>query len=697
MENTDFDERYGLAAGRVSEIAAGAETKGMSSSFVDYFRRTAEFLDMMTKETEFIKNGGLLSAGADTLRIRNHAIYNDILPENYGNSFANPTYAESELGSEYGPLLSTLYYEMRSVIPFIYDSQVIEDAMERVLTRYELFLEIYGVFETADEGTLPPASEIKHRMYDYLSDYIEDELAYDTREKLISDRNLAGIVIKDADFKDMSFLYRYGEYVSDDETGLAGHLSELPEEEIEKLADTYTEGYRIGFKAAGKPLDKKQFCSVYYHLGFERIMRKAYSNFAGMHLKVAAPRDIPTVFRMLKSFPIGITGAAANPQYLYDHREDLALFLDARMAGKRLEALETVYDSMHDETVTYAGPAVMETFGEDPFSPVSKKENVRYNAEQQKTVAGMNVKAMLLYNDAVVAKERSFTIISFPVPSIADSKKRYNEIFDAVIEINTLDYHKYQKIQACIIDALNDCERVEIKGMNGSRTDMNVELFRLTDPSKQAIFENCVADVNIPVGEVFTSPRLKGTNGLLHVTGVYLEGLYFKDLWLKFEDGCTVDYGCGNFEDLAEGRKFIEENILFHHEKLPIGEFAIGTNTTAYAYARKYGFNSRLTTLIGEKTGPHFAVGDTCYSSDEDNSIINPDGKEIVAKENEISALRKTDPDKAYFGCHTDITLPYSELGLVCGIRSDGSRVTILENGRFVLRGTEELNVPLDK
>ena len=199
MENTDFDERYGLAAGRVSEIAAGAETKGMSSSFVDYFRRTAEFLDMMTKETEFIKNGGLLSAGADTLRIRNHAIYNDILPENYGNSFANPTYAESELGSEYGPLLSTLYYEMRSVIPFIYDSQVIEDAMERVLTRYELFLEIYGVFETADEGTLPPASEIKHRMYDYLSDYIEDELAYDTREKLISDRNLAGIVIKDAE------------------------------------------------------------------------------------------------------------------------------------------------------------------------------------------------------------------------------------------------------------------------------------------------------------------------------------------------------------------------------------------------------------------------------------------------------------------------------------------------------------------
>ena len=51
------------------------------------------------------------------------------------------------------------------------------------------------------------------------------------------------------------------------------------------------------------------------------------------------------------------------------------------------------------------------------------------------------------------------------------------------------------------------------------------------------VLENCVADVNIPVGEVFTSPVLSGTDGLLHVSQVYLEGLQFRDLKLEFKDG----------------------------------------------------------------------------------------------------------------------------------------------------------------
>ena len=64
--------------------------------------------------------------------------------------------------------------------------------------------------------------------------------------------------------------------------------------------------------------------------------------------------------------------------------------------------------------------------------------------------------------------------------------------------------------------------------------------------------------------------------------------------------------------------------------------------------------------LIAEKMGPHFAVGDTCYSWSEDTAMYNPDGKEIIARDNEISILRKEDISKAYFGWHTDITIPVS-------------------------------------
>ena len=141
----------------------------------------------------------------------------------------------------------------------------------------------------------------------------------------------------------------------------------------------------------------------------------------------------------------------------------------------------------------------------------------------------------------------------------------------------------------------------------------------------------------------------------------------------------------------------ITENVLYHHESLPMGEFAIGTNTTAYRMGRAYGIEDRLPILIAEKTGPHFAVGDTCYSHAEDVAVYNADGKEIIARDNEISLLRKSDPEKAYFQCHTDITIPYDELGALYGVTGDGKEVKIIEAGRFVLPGTEELNRALEE
>ena len=111
--------------------------------------------------------------------------------------------------------------------------------------------------------------------------------------------------------------------------------------------------------------------------------------------------------------------------------------------------------------------------------------------------------------------------------------------------------------------------------------------------------------------------------------------------------------------------------------------------------AQKYHIQDKLPILIAEKMGPHFAVGDTCYSWSEDTAVFNPDGREIVARDNEVSILRKEDPGKAYMGCHTDITIPYEELEYIRVITRDGREISIIENGKFALLGTEELNLPL--
>ena len=68
-----------------------------------------------------------------------------------------------------------------------------------------------------------------------------------------------------------------------------------------------------------------------------------------------------------------------------------------------------------------------------------------------------------------------------------------------------------------------------------------------------------------------------------------------------------------------------------------------------------------------------------------------------MARENEISALRREDPSRAYLNCHTDITIPYEELGAITVIRKDGSTEDIIRDGLFRVKGAEDLNLPLLK
>ena len=424
------------------------------------------------------------------------------------------------------------------------------------------------------------------------------------------------------------------------------------------------------------------------------MVRAAIGQFENMGLKPTMFRYAQHAISRRQVARIGYVATPANPQFIYDHRTDDALFLDDDFVSRKLRVTQMAYEKVKEAAAVYAGPACIDTFGEATFVPVSKPESLTYTPHQQKLLTRMQNELSQITNRYIRGDQRSFTIIAYPVPEIG---KDFEKIFAETVRVNTLDYKMYETIQQTIIDTLDKGDRVHVVGQNGNHTDLYVNLWKLKNPEKETIFENCVADVNIPVGEVFTSPVLKGTNGVLHVTGVYLESLYYKDLSLTFTDGKITAYDCANFADPAENQKYIFENLLFNHKTLPIGEFAIGTNTTAYVMARQYGIEAKMPILIAEKTGPHFAVGDTCYSWAEDVPVYNPDGKEIVARDNEVSLNRKEDPSKAYMNCHTDITIPYDELALLTVEDKDGNTTDIIRNGRFVLPGTEDLNRPLDE
>ncbi len=629
----------------------------------------------------------------EELQALNRELYADVLPEHYAESFSNPVYAAARMGKDMGQCLSFLQAEINSVV----QDAFMGDAWE-ILIRQELLLEVYGAFESAlsDTGDIPKPGEIRDRLYWYASDYSDEQNEKRIRALVDADceeNQFFLKIITESDLGDPRYLYRYGCYITENELRTAEYLYGLPEETIALMANTYTEGYRIGFAVGNKNLSKKETVNIRYCAGFERVVKRAIENFERMGLRPVIYRASDSIFHKKGVSKIGFYGAVPNKQYDYDHREDDALFYDGNYKTRKLETLAAAYELVKEKAGKHAGPACIEVFGENPFSPVDQPEAPRLSSAQQKLKVEYANAAGRITDQYIPGKERSFTIIAFPVPEIGE---KYEEIFDEIIRINTLDYQLYADIQSKLIDALDEAEYVHIIGRNGNRTDLKVQLCRLHDPARETKFENCVADVNIPVGEVFTSPVLKGTNGILHVSGVYLNELYYENLEIRFADGFTESCSCSNFEDEEANRRYLGENVLFHHDRLPLGEFAIGTNTTAYMAARKYGIADKLPILIAEKMGPHFAVGDTCYSHAEDVSVYNPDGKEIIARDNEVSILRKEDASKAYFNCHTDITIPYDELGSLCGYRADGGKIEIIRDGRFVLAGCEKLNEPFD-
>lgn len=681
------EERFVLAKERIQEIKNENILEGEVQK---YFAKTADFLTMICDTYSFIMEDGIRNAPMEELQHRNRRLYEDILPENYKHSYANPEYSVSRLGQEHGKILCFLYAELRSMIPLAYEKR-----LEDMVIRMELFLEIYSSFicEQQESGKLPAGEALKEILYWYVSDYTRMATIRRLWDMLCPESDFA-LKIVTGDLSDPRYLYYFGEYITDNEIETWKYLNSLPEETLQKMADTYTEGYRIGFETTNKDITKKKTVNIRYCLGFEPMIQRAVENFNKMGLKSTVYRAPSSILQGKGMNRVGYYGAVPNRQYDFDHKDDQALILDKKLVQVRLEAWQEAYEKYKEQASVFGGPALVEVFGEKPAQLKEKSTALHLSEAQQKLAVDYMSAAGELQNRYIKGEERSFTIIAFPVPEIG---KDFPQIFHEVIRINTLDYQLYQRMQQRIIDTLDQGRYVLIKGMKGNKTNMKVMLHPLEDPEKQTNFENCVADVNIPVGEVFTSPVLKGTEGTLHVSKVYLNELEYRDIMLTFKDGMVTDYTCGNFDTEEENHKYIRDNVLYHHESLPLGEFAIGTNTTAFVAARKYGIEDKLPILIAEKTGPHFAVGDTCYSHAEEVAVYNPDGREIIARDNECSLKRLKKDSSAYFNCHTDITIPYDELGEVSVVTANEQVIPIIEEGRFVLPGCGELNAPLEE
>ncbi|MCK5034854.1 MAG: aminopeptidase [Candidatus Sabulitectum sp.] len=474
-------------------------------------------------------------------------------------------------------------------------------------------------------------------------------------------------------------LASYGVPITSNEEESLEFLQTLPVRDVELIAGSVVSGYIKGFQDDNKPIHLKQTVVLSVPAGFERIAASLRQEFLRNDLR-------------MKVWQITTTGHSLQMQY--DHKFDWALFLDEETVDKAIGELVGMFSEMYEEASLHSGRAYVMTFGDNRRSPEPNRFSVKPGKDSSRIFMDLQLRRREISNRYIKKEETSYTGVAFPVAEIGDD---YREIFMETLLVNTLDSSVYSDIQDALIDALDQADSVRVKGAEGNDTDITVQMHTLKDPEKETSFLNCLSTVNIPLGEVFTSPVLKGTSGTVHVNEAFIAGILYTDLRLVFKDGYIVDYSCANFDSEEKSREFLYNTLIHPHKTLPMGEFAIGTNTLAYRMAMKYGIMNKLPVLIAEKMGPHFAIGDTCFAGGEDHACWNPSsGKEMVARFNEKTALRKENPEQAYTSTHNDVTIPYSSLDSVTAVHPDGTTTEIINEGRYVLPGTEYLNIHLN-
>lgn len=150
---------------------------------------------------------------------------------------------------------------------------------KRILGSHRTEMDKIAEYLIRKETITAEASTVEGILRSYVNDYCQDMMEQRIREGVDPKIDFAADIIMNSDLSDLRYLYKYGEYVSENEIGVAEFLNSLSQDEIDKMASTYTEGYRIGFITGRKDITKKKTVNIRYSLGFERMVKAAIIQF----------------------------------------------------------------------------------------------------------------------------------------------------------------------------------------------------------------------------------------------------------------------------------------------------------------------------------------------------------------------------------------------------------------------------------
>jgi len=197
-----------------------------------------------------------------------------------------------------------------------------------------------------------------------------------------------------------------------------------------------------------------------------------------------------------------------------------------------------------------------------------------------------NQEYMKIYMERYGKGELNWVIVPFPCNAFAQEANMdlisYSDFVKKALLLNKEDpvkeWKEIGKKQDLLVEILNTVDSIHVLGQD---TDLTLSV-------KGRKWVNCCGQVNLPDGEVYTSPLEDSVNGCIRFTypGIY-GGREVENIYLEFKDGKVTKATADKAEDL------LHELLALENAEI-LGEFAIGTNYGITDFTKNMLFDEKI-------------------------------------------------------------------------------------------------------
>ncbi len=235
------------------------------------------------------------------------------------------------------------------------------------------------------------------------------------------------------------------------------------------------------------------------------------------------------------------------------------------------------------------------------------------------------------FYDRVAKKEARWVGIPFPCHSYAQEANMdlfsYTNFVKKALFLDKEDpikeWENFEKKQNKLIKYLDKVDKIHVLGED---TDLKLSV-------KGRKWINCSGQVNLPDGEVYTSPIEDSVDGHIRFTypGIY-RGNEIENIYLEFKNGNVIH------ATAYKGQELLQEVLKVENANI-LGEFAVGTNYGISLFTKQMLFDEKIGGTMHCALGDGFKETGSCNESAIHWDILKDmkkPGSKIIADEKVI-------------------------------------------------------------